>query len=85
MKQAKQTRVCVKCRKRFHQKELLRLQCDGDSLCEFSGKGRSFYVCWECVGQPKTLQVILKINKLKPNENYAVRLKEISNQWKKLD
>nr|WP_317404957.1 DUF448 domain-containing protein [uncultured Helicobacter sp.] len=85
MKQAKQTRMCVKCRKRFHQKELLRLQCDGYSLCEFSGKGRSFYVCEECLGQPKTLQVILKINKLKPSEEYALRLKEISNQWKKLD
>lgn len=83
MKQAKQTRMCIKCRKRFQQKELLRLQSDGISLNEFSGAGRSFYVCADCIEQPKTLQIIQKINKLKPSEHHAFKLKEISNQWKK--
>ncbi|WP_295700161.1 MULTISPECIES: DUF448 domain-containing protein [Helicobacter] len=81
MKQPKQTRMCIKCRKRFHQKELLRLQSDGYSLCQFSGRGRSFYVCEECLTQPKTLQIILKINKLKPKQEHIVRLKEIQNLW----
>lgn len=83
MKQAKQTRMCVKCRCKFHQKELLRLQSDSVSLYKFSGEGRSFYVCGECLEHPKTLQVIQKINKLKPSENHALRLKEIGSLWKK--
>ena len=83
MRQAKQTRMCVKCRQRSHQKELIRLQVEGNSLCEFSGNGRSFYVCEACIEQPKTLQAIIKINKLKPSEHLALRLKEIYSQWKK--
>ncbi|MCX2717743.1 DUF448 domain-containing protein [Helicobacter sp. MIT 21-1697] len=83
MKQPKQMRMCVKCRKRFCQKELLRLQSNGYSLCRFSGRGRSFYVCEECLEQPKTLQTIIKMNKLKPSEHHVSTLKEIWNLWKK--
>lgn len=85
MRQAKQTRMCIKCRVRFQQKELIRLQSKGNSLCEFSGNGRSFYVCEDCMQQPKTLQIIIKINKLKPSDYHALRLKEIYTQWKKYD
>ncbi|TLD96312.1 DUF448 domain-containing protein [Helicobacter jaachi] len=81
MKQPKQTRMCVKCKKRFYQKELLRLQSDGYSLWSFSGRGRSFYVCAECLEQPKTFQAIIKIKKLKPE--CALHLKEIWNLWRK--
>ncbi|WP_276891700.1 DUF448 domain-containing protein [Helicobacter japonicus] len=83
MKQTKQTRMCIKCRRRFQQKELLRLQNNGYSLCKFSGKGRSFYVCEECLAQPKTFQIIIKMNKLKPSEEHIVQIKEIWNLWKK--
>lgn len=83
MKQSKQIRMCIKCRKRFKQKELLRLQCKNDSLCSFSGKGRSFYVCEECIHHSKTLSVIIKINKLKVSEKHALILKEIYNLWEK--
>ncbi|RDU59432.1 YlxR family protein [Helicobacter marmotae] len=82
MKQPKQTRMCIKCRKRFHQKELLRLQSDGYSLCPFSGKGRSFYVCGGCLEQPNAFEIIFKIKKLKFNEVHVAYAKEIWNLWK---
>ncbi|MCH5313836.1 MAG: DUF448 domain-containing protein [Helicobacter sp.] len=83
MKQPKQTRMCVRCRKRFQQKELLRLQSNGYSLCAFSGRGRSFYVCEECLAQPKTFQIIIKMNKLKVSEELIATIKEIWNLWQK--
>ncbi|HCD73752.1 MAG TPA: DUF448 domain-containing protein [Helicobacter sp.] len=83
MRMPKQTRMCIKCRGRFQQKELLRLQNINYSLCEFSGKGRSFYVCEECLAQPKTFQIVIKMNKLQVNEEQIEHIKEIWNLWKK--
>ncbi len=83
MKQPKQVRMCIKCRKRLLQQELLRLQSNDNTLRSFSGVGRSFYVCKECLEQPKILHSIIKINKLKPSEAHTESLKEILNLWKK--
>ena len=45
----KPIRMCVACKKRDLQKNLIRLQCKKDDLTYFSGIGRSFYVCYNCI------------------------------------
>lgn len=62
---AKQVRMCVVCKARFHQSKLSRLQVKTNAQNEpiisfFSGVGRSFYVCEVCKSAPKTLRSILK-------------------------
>ncbi len=44
----KPLRMCIICRKRFYQNELLRFQCKEGEFISFSGEGRSFYFCKEC-------------------------------------
>ncbi|EEC25423.1 hypothetical protein HPB128_21g185 [Helicobacter pylori B128] len=42
-------RMCVACRMRQPQKDLLRLKSFENQIVEFDGKGRSFYVCGNCL------------------------------------
>lgn len=41
-------RMCVLCRERFSQNELLRLQIKSDKVVDFTGFGRSVYLCKAC-------------------------------------
>ncbi|HHD77291.1 MAG TPA: DUF448 domain-containing protein [Campylobacteraceae bacterium] len=41
-------RMCICCRQRFSQNELIRLQCIDKLLTPYHGTGRSFYLCREC-------------------------------------
>lgn len=75
-------RMCIICRSRFTQKELLRLQTKQNKIQKFSGLGRSFYICKECLlskSEKKITQIIIKSFKLNKNENdkVAMSLKEI--------
>jgi predicted RNA-binding protein YlxR (DUF448 family) len=45
--------MCVSCRKRAYQKELIRLQKNGDTANIYSGSGRSFYICKDCIKNDK--------------------------------
>jgi len=56
----KTIRMCVGCRKRFFQKDLLRLQCKNGNLIRFEGIGRSFYVCKDCISSKKVINYIAK-------------------------
>ena len=47
------TRMCVSCRQRETQNNLLRLQCIEGELVKFSKQGRSFYLCNDCLDQEK--------------------------------
>jgi predicted RNA-binding protein YlxR (DUF448 family) len=70
MKQIK-IRMCVSCRKRDLQENLYRFQCKNFELIPFSGKGRSFYVCKDCINSKKFINYISKIcnlNKQKAKE-----------------
>ena len=57
----KPIRMCVVCRKRFYQDELNRLQCKNHKLIPFSGIGRSFYVCGNCINDKKLIKFISKL------------------------
>ena len=46
---SKPVRMCIACRKREKQQNLIRLQRDGRNLIRYSGEGRSFYLCTKCL------------------------------------
>ncbi|MEO1941958.1 MAG: DUF448 domain-containing protein [Campylobacterales bacterium] len=54
-------RMCVVCRGRFPQPKLTRLQCRGRKVVEWSGEGRSFYLCFSCKNSPKLYKILSKI------------------------
>jgi len=65
MRKSKPIRMCISCRKREPQKELYRLQKDESRLIKYSGFGRSFYLCKECLFNKHTEKKIagrMKIN-----------------------
>ncbi|GAA7819602.1 hypothetical protein HpCOL199_08960 [Helicobacter pylori] len=53
-------RMCVACRMRQPQKDLLRLKSFDNQIMEFDGKGFSFYVCGNCLknGEKKLLKAV---------------------------
>ena len=48
-------RMCISCRRREPQKKLIRLQAKDAVLIRYSGAGRSFYLCKECLKNDKHL------------------------------
>ncbi len=79
MKALNPIRMCVVCRGRFSQKELLRLQYKDSTLQRFSGSGRSFYLCNDCRLEARTIDCLLRVCKSdkKQKENFKEALKEI--------
>jgi predicted RNA-binding protein YlxR (DUF448 family) len=57
----KPVRTCVVCREKFFQDSLNRLQCVDKKLVSFTGEGRSFYVCANCVKDKKFIRYVSKI------------------------
>lgn len=53
-------RMCVVCRYRFEQQELLRLGCKDGILMRHDGIGRSFYICDFCQTKEKMLYKALR-------------------------
>jgi predicted RNA-binding protein YlxR (DUF448 family) len=67
-------RMCIVCRERISQKEMLRLQCKNGELLKFSGVGRSFYLCENCKNSKKLDKIIKRICK----KNISIeKIKEI--------
>lgn len=79
-------RMCVCCRKRFGQNELLRLKIDDAKIVFFDGSGRSFYICEECINSDKIIGSLIRV-KNTPKDKNIIRMyiKEIRNKWQKLD
>jgi len=42
-------RMCINCRTRALQTDLLRLQCKDKTLMYYTRHGRSFYICQTCL------------------------------------
>lgn len=72
-------RMCVVCRERFEQKQLIRLQYRDLKLSLFNGQGRSFYICKNCQNNPKLFNSITRVCKIdkKHKEILQESLKEI--------
>jgi len=52
-------RMCISCRQRDSQSNLLRLQCVDGNIDLFNGRGRSFYLCKNCLTEEKKLSKAL--------------------------
>lgn len=71
-------RMCISCRERDSQNNLLRLQCIDDSVELFSGRGRSFYLCKSCLNEEKkVLKALMRRCKSGDRDKFTIRLKEI--------
>jgi len=53
-------RMCIACRKRDYQKNLIRFQIKDRKVSPFSGVGRSSYLCQECIQDKKRLKQLSK-------------------------
>jgi len=72
------TRMCVSCRTREPQYNLLRLQCLNNELTLFGGIGRSFYLCQSCLLEDKKLSRALMRQCRNSNKDKLMnKLKEI--------
>ena len=49
-------RMCIQCRERSAQDNLVRLQCKEKKIEAFNGIGRSIYVCASCIENPKLVK-----------------------------
>ncbi len=72
------TRMCVSCREKFAQKNLLRLRCKNGALSLFEGVGRSFYFCKICLDDDKRVAKVLMRTCRSGNKDELInKLKEI--------
>jgi len=72
------TRMCASCRDKYPQGNLQRLQCLESSLILYSGRGRSFYLCKNClVDEKKVLKALMRQCRSGDKEKFTNRLKEI--------
>ena len=55
-------RMCVVCRERLLQKDMLRFQCKNREVIPFLGTGRSFYICKECLESKNLAKNLAKIS-----------------------
>lgn len=70
-------RMCVVCRERFAQVELVRLQCRNGKLEPYANEGRSFYLCHLCVDHKKAPGQLSRQCKNGASAELMNRLKEI--------
>ena len=48
--------MCIGCKIRLPQQELLRLSCKNGVILKYIGSGRSFYICDKCIFETKKLK-----------------------------
>jgi predicted RNA-binding protein YlxR (DUF448 family) len=71
-------RMCISCRERQSQKLLVRLQCKEGLLEAFNNRGRSFYICNDCLSnEKKIIKALMRQCKSGEKERLVNRLKEI--------
>ena len=78
MKKSHPIRMCITCRSRCPQNNLIRLRLSGKEVVVFSGKGRSFYLCNTCVKNEKKVKGLVKRFK-QDQEQFTKLLKELMN------
>jgi len=72
----KPIRMCISCRNRNYQKDMLRLKISDDNkVMVYNNCGRSFYICDECVKDKKKIKGLTKRFK-QDEERFLKFLKE---------
>ncbi len=71
--------MCVVCRNRLFQDEMLRLQCKEKEIITFSGQNRSFYICKSCINDKKLDKIIQRICKVdkEKTKQLVTKIKEM--------
>ena len=71
-------RMCISCREREAQENLLRLQCVDGSIEVFKGSGRSFYLCKICIStEKKAIKALMRQCRSGDRDKFTNKLKEI--------
>ncbi len=78
MKNTQPTRMCIACRSRYPQNTMIRLRQNGKEIVAFTGTGRSFYLCVECIQNEKKVKGLVKRFK-QELEPFTKLLKELMN------
>ncbi len=52
--------MCIACRTRESQNDLIRLQLQDRQVIPFSGAGRSFYLCHACASNQKKMKGVAR-------------------------
>ena len=72
------SRMCISCRKRDFQQNMLRLRCIDGNIEIFNGSGRTFYLCNDCLkDEKKLLRSLMRQCKSGDKEKLMNKLKEI--------
>lgn len=72
------TRMCIACRTKTVQNDLLRLQCKNQEILHFQGEGRSFYFCDDCLSQEKKIvKALMRQCRGGDKDKFMNKLKEI--------
>jgi len=70
--------MCISCRNREVQDQLLRLRCFNGSIERFEGIGRSFYICKSCLeDEKKVIKSLMRQCRSGEKDKFTSRLKEI--------
>ena len=78
MKKSHPIRMCITCRSRHPQNTIIRLRQVDEEVIAFDGKGRSFYVCCDCIKNEKKVKGLVKRFK-QDEERLTKLLKELMN------
>jgi len=72
------TRMCIACRERDAQFNLIRLRCIDGELAPFDGVGRSFYLCQNCLKEDKKIiRALMRQCRGGDKDKHMNKLKEI--------
>jgi predicted RNA-binding protein YlxR (DUF448 family) len=81
IQEKKPTRMCIICKGRYLQTSLIRLQLSSDTLTRYSGMGRSFYICPDCMERDKTHKIVASKYRLEKEATHE-KIKEILFEYK---
>jgi len=70
--------MCLSCRQRNCQNSMLRLQQNANEIIPYQGRGRSFYLCHECIDNEKKIKGLTKRFKQEKRQ-FVQFLKELVN------
>jgi len=69
--------MCIVCRGRFGQSDLLRFQCIDGDIIKYTNSGRSFYMCRECIERRDRKKLIKRLSAICKKEIKITNLESI--------
>ncbi|RUM72737.1 MAG: DUF448 domain-containing protein [Sulfurovum sp.] len=79
MKNRHPIRMCIACRSRYPQKTLIRLKQVDQEIIAYDGTGRSFYLCRNCLLDPKKIVGLSKRFK-QDKERFSLFLSALASE-----